>query len=82
MWMVMMLGLLGAEVSQSPAVADGVEKPAVAGSARVAAGNERRAALHQTSAALGWSLDCWRKRLWSGLRSLQDTYFYREKRLK
>lgn len=75
MLMVMMLGLLGAKVAQSPAVADGVEKPAVARSTRVTAGSEGRAALHQTSTASGWSLD-WRKCLRSGLRSLDDTHFF------
>lgn len=62
------LGLLGAEVSKSPAVADGVEEPAVAGSTWVTTGSERGAALHQTGAAPRWSLG-WRNRLRPGLRS-------------
>lgn len=62
------LGLLGAEVSQSPAVADGVEEPAVAGSTWIAAGSERGAALHQTGTAARWSLG-WGNRLGPGLRS-------------
>lgn len=73
------LGLLGAEVSEPPAVADGVEEPAVAGSTWVTAGSERGAALHQTGAAQCWSLG-WRNRLRPGLRSLEDTYFH-EKRI-
>lgn len=75
MSMVMMLGILEAVVSQSPAVADGVEKPAVAGSTWVTAGSDRRAILHQTSTASGWSLDC-RKCLRSWLRPLQRTHIF------